>query len=202
MAQRANHYESAFESLLQRDGVGYVAVNEAKKAELAGAKVKCFDFLVYGADGTIWLTDVKGRRFPYEHARGRRYWENWVTGQDLDSLQRWQEASGESSRAAFVFAYWLSGPGCAWPHSGLHWHRGRWYAFLAVRLADYRAYARRRSTRWDTYTLPTATFRRLAEPVQAWWRPVQKGRSGLLPVGPAYNEVGVASCGRLDGDVR
>ncbi len=195
MARRRIHYESAFEDLLRAEGVPYVGVDEARKAIFAGAKVKSFDFLVYGAGQTTWLADVKGRRFPYELPGGRRYWENWVTGDDLASLACWEGTFGEPFRAAFVFAYWLDGPRGAWPPGAVHPHRGRDYGFLAVSLADYRSHCRRRSPRWDTYTVPTGAFRRMARPVQTWWRP-GPCRAGLPVADARYNQdrEGLTAC--------
>ena len=191
MTRRHIHYESAFEDLLRSQGVPYVAVDEAKKPIFAGAKIKCFDFLVYGNAGAKWLTDVKGRRFPYETVSGRRYWENWVTGEDLASLPCWQDAFGDGFQAAFVFAYWLDGPERSWPGGGIHPYRGRYYAFLAVPLSEYQAQCRRRSPRWDTYFVAPAVFRRIAQPVETWWRDRDRSASSSLPAaGAAYNEDG------------
>ncbi len=166
MTRRYIHYESAFEDFLRSEGVPYVAVDEAKRAIFGGGKVKSFDFLVYGSDERTWLADVKGRQFPYDDGGGRRYWENWVTGEDLEALASWQEAFGEPFRAAFVFAYWLDGPEAAWPATVVHPFRGRYYGFLAVSLDDYQSSCRRRSPRWDTYTMPRAAFRAATQPVQ------------------------------------
>src|SRR5688500_7028395 len=44
MADRKIHYEAAFEAYLRERGIPYVAVDEAKKAIFANAKLKSFDF--------------------------------------------------------------------------------------------------------------------------------------------------------------
>ncbi|MBN1344784.1 MAG: HYExAFE family protein [Phycisphaerae bacterium] len=195
MTRRYIHYESAFEDFLRSEGVPYVAVDEARKAIFGGGKVKSFDFLVYGAGDVAWLADVKGRQFPYEHARGRRYWENWVTGEDLESLRQWQKTFGESFRAGFVFAYWLAGPESSWPATSVHPHRDRYYGFLAVSLDDYVAHCRRRSSSWDTFFMPRQAFRRVARSVATWWRD-EDALGGLLPGGGVYNDGKVAKKGR------
>ncbi len=177
MARRSIHYEAAFEDFLRSEGVPYVAVDEARKAIFAGARIKSFDFLVYGQGSATWLADIKGRRFPYDFDGARSYWENWVTGADLEGLRSWQEAFGGPFRAAFVFAYWLEGPEKAWPRTLIHTYRDRFYGFLAVPLADYAALCRRRSTRWDTFSVPRGRFREIVRPVHHWWR--SDGRQGV-----------------------
>ena len=51
MADRSIHYEAAFEAFLREKGIPYVAVDEAKKALFANAKLKSFDFVVYSKNG-------------------------------------------------------------------------------------------------------------------------------------------------------
>src|SRR2546423_987338 len=62
MADRTVHYEAAFEAFLRERGIPYVAVDEAKKALFANAKLKSFDFVVYSKNGPNLLVDVKGRQ--------------------------------------------------------------------------------------------------------------------------------------------
>ena len=42
---RSNHYEVAFEAYLRARGVGFVAVDEAKRSELGGTAVKSVEQL-------------------------------------------------------------------------------------------------------------------------------------------------------------
>ncbi|MGH7178905.1 MAG: HYExAFE family protein, partial [Tepidisphaeraceae bacterium] len=51
VADRKVHYEAAFEAFLRQRGIPYVAVDEAKKALFADAKLKSFDFVVYSKNG-------------------------------------------------------------------------------------------------------------------------------------------------------
>ena len=90
MVQRSVHYEAAFEDFVRSRGWPYVAVNEHRKAIFNGRRIKSFDFLVYRPESDPWLVEVKGRKFPYDYSGGVRYWENWVTQEDLDDLARWQ----------------------------------------------------------------------------------------------------------------
>lgn len=49
MANRDNHYESAFEAFIRSRGVPYVAVDEAKRSLLSdGASIKSLDFCTRG----------------------------------------------------------------------------------------------------------------------------------------------------------
>ena len=47
MADRTVHYEAAFEGYLRHRAIPYVAIDEAKRALFANAKLKSFDFVVY-----------------------------------------------------------------------------------------------------------------------------------------------------------
>jgi len=162
-------YEAAFEHYLRSRGVPYVSVGEAPRMIFAGAKIKSFDFLVYPSDDRHWIVDLKGRRFPYVSGRGaKRYWENWITQGDLDGLAEWETLFGEEFGARLVFAYLLAGPPDRWPAVRPHRFRGEDYAFLAVALADYRRYCRRRSPKWQTVAVPKEAFRQIARPMELW----------------------------------
>jgi hypothetical protein len=166
MTQRHVHYEAAFEDFVRSRGWPYVPIDERKKAIFAGARIKSFDFLVYPPGRRGWIADVKGRKFPYEVNGTRRYWENWVTVEDLDGLARWQSVFGEGFEAVLVFAYWLIDPRRDLPDTALHWFRQESYAFLWVPAGVYGANARRRSTRWDTMSMSQRRFRSLARPME------------------------------------
>ena len=162
MARRHIHYEAAFEDFVQVRGWPYVPVDERRRAVFAGARVKGFDFLVYPPGGTAWMVDVKGRKFPYEIGGGKRYWENWVTRDDLDGLQHWQGAFGSGFEPVFVFAFWLLDAEERGLNASFHQFRGERYAFLAVSAAAYAESARRRSRKWATVTVPQRRFRAMA----------------------------------------
>ncbi len=164
--QRHIHYEAAFEDYLRSLGWPYLPVDEQKKAIFAGARIKSFDFLVYPPDEKAWLVDIKGRKFPYNSKGGLRYWENWVTRQDLEGLRRWKEVFGEQFQPMIVFAYWLLGEPGREPSSDLHMFRNECYAFVPVRAADYAAHARTRSPKWDTLSVSARTLRSLAKQIR------------------------------------
>ena len=103
MANRANHYEVAFEAYIRSIRVPCVAVDDAKRALFGDEGVKNPDFLLYPRCGPNLVVEVKGKKG--KDARGRRPWENWVTTDDLDGLARWQEMFGPGFRAILAFVY-------------------------------------------------------------------------------------------------
>jgi len=166
VANRDNHYEAAFEQYLRSRGVPYVAVDEAKRSLLSdGASIKSLDFIVSAPAGTIWLVDVKGRRFPSGEEQ-KQYWKNWSTRDDLASLAQWEALFGEGFCGLFVFAYDVLGDRAPLPAEQLFEHRGNLYGFVAIRLSDYAGCAHLISPSWDTVAMPTAEFRRLARPLE------------------------------------
>ncbi|MCE5303069.1 MAG: HYExAFE family protein [Planctomycetaceae bacterium] len=165
MANRDNPYEAAFEEFLRSRGVPYVAVDEARRSLLAnGASIKSLDFIVSSPDRSAWLIDVKGRRFPSGDLQ-KQYWKNWSTRDDLRSLAQWEQLFGPSFCGLFVFAYDVLGHRSPLRAERLYEFRGSRYGFIAVRLSDYAAHAKPISPRWDTWAMPAAEFRRLAQPL-------------------------------------
>lgn len=165
MAQRHIHYEAAFEDYIRSRGWPYVPVDEQKKAIFSGARIKSFDFILYPPNQKAWLVDVKGRKFPYDGKGGRRYWENWVTRDDLEGLRRWRGVFGDRYEPMLVFAYWLLAGPQHEPTPEVHVFRNEYYAFLAVSASEYEAHARTRSPKWGTVTVPVRSFRELVTPV-------------------------------------
>jgi hypothetical protein len=163
MAKRDNHYEAAFEAYLRDRRVAYVAVDEQRRSRIAAGSLKNVDFLVSPADGATLLVDVKGRRFPSGN-RTKQYWRNWTTWDDLHSLARWQEQLGNRSLALFGFVFHVVAERSPVAADQLFEHRGRLYAMLAVRVADYVRFARPLSAKWQTVSMPTALFRQAAVP--------------------------------------
>lgn len=168
MALRSNHYDAAFEAYLRGRRTPYIAVDETRRALLADASLKSFDFIVYCAGACNLLVDVKGRRFPSaaSDARGAGHcWENWVTRDDLDGLMKWQEAFGSDFRSLLVFAYHLVDDRWMSRHARTWEFRQRSYAFYGVWAEDYADGMASRSRSWSTVTLPAAAYRRLRFPL-------------------------------------
>jgi len=164
MANRENHYEAAFEALLRAWQVPYVAVDEAKRSRWSDGTIKSLDFIVSPPGRTRWLIDVKGRRFP--SGEQKHYWKNWSTRDDLESLARWEKLFGSQFGGLFVFAYNIVGDRAPLPAEELFEFRGGLYGFVAIRLHEYAGHARTISQRWNTLSIPTANFRRLAAPIR------------------------------------
>ena len=173
MANRNNHYDVAFEAFLRTLRTPYVAVDESRRARLAEASLKSFDFIVYSESTDNLLVDVKGRRFPTTSASGRHCWENWATRDDLVSLLQWQQVFGGDFRPVLVFAYDVFDDRYHDQHPQRFAFRGRTYAFYGVSADDYAAEMVRRSPQWETVSLPAAEFRRLRRPIGDWLGVVQ-----------------------------
>jgi len=168
MADRNVHYEAAFEAFLHERGIPCVAVDEAKKALFANAKLKSFDFVVYSKNGPNLLVDVKGRQLRNRGGAGgtRRSFETWATEQDVVDLMQWEQVFGDGYKAVLTFIYWIDPPLAAEP--GMFLHKGRWYQMMGVDLGEYRNHMRRRSAKWETVALPAEDFRSLARPIESW----------------------------------
>jgi hypothetical protein len=164
MADRTVHYEAAFEAYLRHRGIPYVAVDEAKKALFANAKLKSFDFVAYSKTGPNLLIDVKGRQ-ARNHGSGRSF-ETWTTERDVDDLAQWEQVFGEGFKAVLMFIYWIDAP--LSPAEGMFEHRDRWYLLMGIDLAEYRTHMRRRSPKWETVCLSSEDFRQLARPIESW----------------------------------
>ncbi len=164
MADRTVHYEAAFEGFLRDKGIPYVAVDEAKKALFANAKLKSFDFVVYSKGGPNLLVDVKGRSCRNRSARSG--FETWATERDVSDLLQWEQVFGDGFKAVFSFVYWIDPP--LTPDAGMFEFRERWYLLMGIDLAEYRDHMRRRSAKWETVALPAEDFRLLARPLESW----------------------------------
>jgi len=162
---RRFHYDRAFEHFLRSNGIPYVAVDEAKRALSAGASklpLKSFDFVVYAEGKPNLLIDVKGRK--HAGTTGKQL-QNWVTRDDVTSMQKWSAIFGEGFEPAFAFLFWCDSPPPDALFLDVFEFGERWYAVLATRLADYTPTMRERSAKWDTVSIPAREFDRIAVPL-------------------------------------
>jgi hypothetical protein len=177
------HYEAAFGDYLRSAGIPYVGVDEARRAALRSARLKSFDFVVYGTGGRTWLVDIKGRRWGPRRDGQPCAWENWITQADLDGLSRWEELGGDAAAALLVFAYWLQTPQTP-PDELVHTYRQQRYVFAGVPLRDYVQHARVRSPKWGTVSVPRKAFAACVRPVAAWLRlPAGAAVEASMPAG-------------------
>jgi len=164
MADRKVHYEAAFEGFLRDRGIPYVAVDEAKRALFASAKLKSFDFVVYSKTGPNLLVDVKGRTL--RNREERKGFETWTTERDVQDLLQWAQVFGEGFQPVLSFVYWIDPP--LNPEPGMFAFRDRWYLMMGIDLNEYRDHMRRRSPKWETVCLRAEDFRSLARPLESW----------------------------------
>jgi hypothetical protein len=188
---RDNHYEAAFEAYLRAKGVGFVAVDEARRTLLDDAEVKSLDFIVVGPNDARLVVDVKGRRFPGGTAeRPVKAWQNWSTLEDVDGLERWAVVLGPWFRGVLAFVYHIVPPFAlpADTPDAFAFHHST-YLIRAVAVADYRQEMRQRSRRWGTVHLSAESFRRLVRPFSEFLKEgdpqmtqihADKMKSGLL----------------------
>lgn len=163
---RSNHYEVAFAAFLRERRIGFLPVDETRRAEFGDGAVKSLDFVVVGPGRSKLVIDVKGRRFPGGSAeQPRLVWQNWSTAEDVVGLSRWAGSFGPGFRGLLVFVYYLEPPYTV-PDATPDMFRFRQdqYLIRAVDAADYAQHMRTRSRRWGTVHLPTADFRRLVRP--------------------------------------
>ncbi|MCA9282734.1 MAG: HYExAFE family protein [Phycisphaeraceae bacterium] len=182
MAQRRHHYERAFEGFLRANRIPYISVDEARRALLpesarltlsgdpAGVNaLKSFDFVVYSPNPgqPNLLVEVKGRKVPHvPSGSGRKgRFECWVSGDDVESLPKWEQLFGPGFRACFAFIYWCDGH----PPDGLFnevfVQDDRWYAVRSVLFRDYAQHMKPRSRKWGTMHLSAADFDALSRPM-------------------------------------
>ena len=165
---RTVHYEAAFEAFLRDKRIPYVAVDEAKKALFANAKLKSFDFVVYPPQNKPrLLIDVKGRQL--RNRSKRSGFETWATEGDVTDLLQWEQVFGEGFTALLGFVYWIDPPLTPLAvEPGMFQYRDRWYLMMGINLHEYRDHMRRRSAKWETVCLPAEDFRSLARPIESW----------------------------------
>jgi hypothetical protein len=174
LAKLENPYEAAFAAWLRSLTIPAIAIDEHQRQLLGTATVKNLDFIVTTrvpetAQGTTWLIDVKGRRFP--SGRQRHYWKNWTTREDLRGLAGWEQQFGPGSSGLIVFAYLVLNERSPLPSEELFCFQDQYYAFLAIRWFEYASAARVISPKWETLAVPTRRFRELVRPARHFLQP-------------------------------
>ena len=170
---RSNHYEVAFEAYLRARGVGFVAVDEAKRSVLGDAAVKSVDFIVVGPDTAKLVVDVKGRKFPTgSGAKAVPAWQNWAEEEDVDGLGRWATHFGGDFRGVLAFVYDIHKPyELSEGTRDVFAFRDHTYLMRGIAVADYRTHMRPRSAKWKTVHLPVAAFREVVRPFAEFLTP-------------------------------
>lgn len=160
-----NQYEWAVQRYLTLRGLRFARVDDLVRARTLDGSRKNFDFLVehpHSLGRAGLLLEVKGRQFK----PGGGAWENWVTRDDLESLEHWAQHFGRGFEPLIVFAYRPVEPKLvpSQPWTPIDVEADR-FGLVGVPLFSYRAHCRLRSRRWQTYMVPKATFLRLARPL-------------------------------------
>ena len=168
MSQTGTHYELAFESFLQRNGLAYVAVDQARKAVFSGVSLKSFDFIVYPRQGRKMLVDVKGRKLSWPTYSNGRLGQCWTTTDDIDSMRDWEQVFGCDYQAVFVFAYWLYDKAMPTapiePIPNIYYFQQRSYHFITADLSAYKLTMKPRSPKWKTVYVPAKPFKSITQP--------------------------------------
>lgn len=165
--KRDNHYEAAFEAYLRDKGVGFLAVDEAKRSLLGGDSIKSLDFVVVGPDTSKLVVDVKGRKFPGGSAEkpGRKVWQNWSTREDVEGVARWAGIFGPEFRGILAFVYHML-PSVSLPEGtpDLFVFREQNYLMRGIEVSEYRERMKTRSEKWGTVDLSVENFRESIRP--------------------------------------
>ena len=174
-----NVYEWVVHAYLQQRDVVFGRMADVVRAPRGTGNLKNFDYLIATERASVGpltlesarrgaghLLEVKGRQFP---TGGGGRWENWITRDDLTSLQSWQREFGESYTGLLVFAYAIQGhdvrPARPWTPMTLDSRR---FGLVACRVDDYADHARIRSRKWGTLTVAKKEFLTLIRPLGEW----------------------------------
>ncbi len=184
--KRDNHYEAAFDAFLRERGIGFLAVDEAKRSLLGTSHVKSLDFIIVGPHDARLVIDVKGRRYPGgPSTKPIKAWQNWCTREDLDGLARWASVLGPGYKGVLAMTYHIVAPYTLAPEVPDQFcFRNQTYLMRGIMIDDYRIHMRTRSPRWDTVYLPAAIYRTLVKPFTHLARPNLVPQSTVSAVSP------------------
>jgi|GEM_PF-4482916 len=154
MARLNNHYELALESLMLRESIAYLPIDETQRAPVGTLKLKNPDFVIYCDHAKHLILEVKGRKVPRAGSVNA-----WATGSDAASCVSWQKSFGPNFEVAFAFIFQLE------RGAGHFAFRGREYEAWLLPARRFIALAHRRSAAWRTLNVRSADFRLNATPL-------------------------------------
>jgi hypothetical protein len=164
MADRSNHYEVAFESLLRSLKVACLPIDETRRTFTSGETVKSLDFILTRPNGGAILIDVKGRSL-----RGAKpTMENWVRQEDVESLRRWRLQFGPGAVGVLAFVYQLKDESHRSAFRDVFEYADHIYGCVGIDVEDFAARMKPRSPQWDTYSLSQEDFRAAVKPITSW----------------------------------
>lgn len=153
-----NHYETAFCSWLEDNHCRFSSVSQSKRLAVTDASVKSFDYII-DTSKESYLVELKGRSFKGSSLENLSSLQNWVTADDVLSLEAWQSVFAKGV-GVFVFCYYLKNYFAdldGWDSIDLGIDK---YAFMAVRIDDYKSLMQLRSAKWKTVYLRADDFKK------------------------------------------
>ncbi len=156
-----NDYENAFSLWLNESSIKYSRVSQSRRFNTGGVSVKSFDYVVQ-RHGCVYVIELKGRLFRGSSFAGLKDLPNWVTVDDVRSIEAWQNIEGVDG-AYFVFAYLLDDYFAELDGNDSIDFNGRKFAFFAIAADDYRDNMKARSRKWNTADLSAENFRKYAK---------------------------------------
>ena len=157
-----NHYEKAFESWLNDNGIQYLLVDQQKRTAFSKSKIKSFDFLFYTPDSKAYIAEVKGRKFSGKTFTAFGSLANWVTIDDVKGLENWVKIFGGNYSGLFIFVYNPENIDIDSDGREIYECRDKRYVFAAVTLDDYKKGAGIRSEKWETVHLSAEYYKNCA----------------------------------------
>lgn len=159
------HYESAFEDILRKCQIPYVAINENKRPIIEGEAIKNFDFIVYSKKGK-YLIDIKGKFFPYEYSyRAPNYWENWITLDDIKGLKFWQKIFGKGFQSLLIYIFLIKHKKDKKQFEFIYTFKNNSYGIVGVPMEIYLKKSKPRSKKWKAIYVSREKFQRLVKPL-------------------------------------
>ena len=152
-----NLYEWCVVEYLKHRGLYHYRIDELEQFFCVedDSSVKNFDILVPGNDANI-LIEVKGRK---ASGKSKLRFENWVTGEDIQSLMHWKQKFGAQFKGIFCFVYKIehSMPAANTEFSCFTFNNLR-YALFGIELDKYITESTLRSVKWNTFSLTSKAF--------------------------------------------
>jgi len=156
------HYESAFEDILRKCQIPYIAINENKRPIIKKEAIKNFDFIVYSKKGK-YLIDIKGKFFPYEYSYGGpNYWENWITSDDIKGLKFWQKIFGKGFKSFIIYPFLIKYKKDKKQFGYIYTFKDNLYGIVAISMELYLKNSKSRSKKWKAIYVSRDKFRKLA----------------------------------------
>lgn len=157
-----SHYEKMFETVLRNSQILYIAINEAKRPIFQNNKIKNFDFIIFSKNG-IFLIDIKGKQFPYEHKKSKNYWENWITKDDISGLQTWSKKM--NFKGIILFPYFIKYNKDTKYFKDIIIYKRRKYGLVAIDAFDYLKNCKIRSKEFNAIYISRKRFKTLVKPL-------------------------------------